>query len=182
MFRKVTALLLIALMPAVSLATVVDVAVQLRQENWSPYGEGSCAWASTVTALRAHSLGQTADWVRANFHSGASILDIEDMLEICNVPYTLCDGDDMTYDECVEWMEWAMRNRHVCGIGYYWAHAVNIVGLTDEYAVLLDNNAIGRYIYVPRDEFFQQWYYQYGGCAWTFVNSPIPPWPRLDSQ
>ena len=179
MYRKATVVLLLLLIPALGVADLVDVPLQIRQENWAPYGEGSCAWASTVTALRCHGLSATADWVRANFHSGASYWDIEDMLEMSNTRYTMCDGDVMSFEECCEWMEWAMRNRHVCGIGYYWAHAINIVGMNDTHAILLDNNRTSKYIYIPREQFLSTWYYEYGGCGWTFTHSPIPPWPRL---
>jgi hypothetical protein len=76
----------------------------------------------------------------------------------------------------VEFLEWATRNRYAAGIFYYPKHAVNLVELNEDHAVLLDNNRVGNYIYVPRDEFIEKWL-GYGGFAWTIIYSAPPPRP-----
>jgi hypothetical protein len=170
-------------LPAACLAEILDVPPSMRQENYSPQGQGSCAWASTITAARCHGLFETADWLRAHFHSGATITDIEDMLAISKTRWAQTDGyGEQSYEECVAFLEWAARNRHVCGIAYKPYHVINFVGIQDGKAVLLDNNRVGTYEYVDLEEFYQTWYHQFGGYAWTFVHNPLPPWPEMQES
>ena len=176
---RIVLLLLLCVSPAAAqvpgkvIKTLADVPPQLRQPNWnsSRDGRGSCVNASTVTILRFLGLEEHANWWRTNFEGGEwSTSHIRHMLD---------SGLLFAYTDIgsVEFLDWAARNRLPLGVFYKPNHAINVVDLTTEWAVLLDNNNPGAYEYVPRTEFVSRWQREFEGFGWTFVYYPPPPWP-----
>jgi hypothetical protein len=55
------------------------------------------------------------------------------------------------------------------------AHVVNLVYLDDKRAAILDNNRIGVYVWMTRDEFLSRWRGPSGGWAYVLLGSPCPP-------
>lgn len=150
--------------------SLADVPPALRQPNWAPYGFGSCVHASTITLLRWQGQFELADWWKENYNSGEYSDRLIKRMEDAGLKYAYTqDGD-------VEFLEWACRNRLAAGIFYFPRHAVNLVDLNDQYAVLLDSNRPSQYLYIPREEFIREWR-GYGGFAWTVVYGAPPPWP-----
>lgn len=150
---------------------LADIPPELRQPNYSPHGSGSCVHAATITLLRWQGLDEMADWWYDQYHSGEYADRLIERLEYAGLRYAVAEAGD------TEFLEWATRNRFSAGIFYKPYHAVNLVDLTDKYAILLDNNNIGEYEYVPRETFLRKWKNQYGGFAWTIVYSPPPKTP-----
>lgn len=56
-------------------------------------------------------------------------------------------------------------------------HMVNIVHLSDQWAVILDNNYPGKYLWMTPAEFAQRWKARGGGWAIVFLTPPPPPIP-----
>lgn len=154
----------------VVIEALADVPPQLRQPNYSPYGQGSCVHASTITILRWLGQFEVAAWWKANYHSGEYADRLIERLDAAGLKYAYEDDGDIRF------LEWCARNRVVAGIFYFPRHAVNIVDFNETHAVLLDNNRPGDYIYIPRNEFIRNWR-AYGGFAWTLVYDTPPPYP-----
>lgn len=150
--------------------SLADIPPQMRQPNYSPYGQGSCVHASTITILRYLGHFDIAEWWRNNYHSGEYAGRLISRLDNAGLKYAYEDNGDIRF------LEWCARNRIPAGIFYFPRHAVNIVDLNETHAVLLDNNRPADYIYIPRDEFERKWR-GYGGFAWTFVYDTPPPYP-----
>lgn len=153
---------------------VMDVPPRLRTENW---GGGSCVHASTVTLLRWHGLSAMADWWRQQYSGGESSDRLVKRMEAAGLRYAYTAQGD------VRFLEWCVRTGRGAGIFYKPKHAINLTGLDDQYAYLLDNNATdypenqGHWERVPREHFERAWQ-EYGGFAWTLVYSPPPPLPQ----
>src|SRR5690606_31547898 len=89
------------------------------------------------------------------------------------------------YGEAGEaFMKWCCRTRRGAGIFYKPAHSINLAGMDETYAYLLDNNATnypeqhGHYERVPWGEFIRRWR-GFGGFAWTLVYDPAPSEPVI---
>lgn len=158
---------------AITVAKLADVPVEMRQENWAPYGEGSCVHASVVTMLRWHGMDELAAWWRDTYHSGETATGLLDKLDQAGLKYAYTDTGDVAF------LEWASRNRLVVGLPYTPAHFMNLVDLTSTKAVLLDNNSTDKYIYIDRDVFLNAWKNRYSGFAFVLVYPPQPPWPEF---
>lgn len=152
--------------------SLADVPPQLRQPNYSPFGQGSCVHASTVTILRWQGQYELAAWWKANYHSGEYAGRLIERLDAAGLKYAYEDDGDIRF------LEWCARNRQVAGIFYFPRHAVNLVDFNETHAVLLDNNRTSDYIYIPRAEFIRNWR-GYGGFAWTLVYNTPPPYPSF---
>jgi hypothetical protein len=176
------ALWIATLLASFARADLADVPKEVRQENYvkkcPDCGEehdrfpGSCVHASTITMLRWHGMDELADWWRENYHSGETLHGLTSKLDEAGLKYAFTDTGDVSF------IEWAVRNRLVVGLAYKPSHWINLVDLTDEHAVLLDNNRIGEYEYIPRAEFEAAWKNQFWGVAVVLVYEPSPPWPR----
>lgn len=57
------------------------------------------------------------------------------------------------------------------------AHMVNLVHLSDRWAVILDNNYPGQYLWMSPEEFRSRWLGNGGGWAVVLLDSPPPPVP-----
>ena len=159
------------------LSDLADVPAPFRKQNWrGDYGFGSCVHASVVTLLQYHGLDDMADYWAATYNDGERFNRLEGRLDAVGLHYASVYGQtDLTF------LEWACRNRLGSVIGYTddqatQAHALTIVDLTPDYAVLIDNNHPLQYDYIPRAEFERIWL-KSGGVALTFLYSPTPPWP-----
>lgn len=150
---------------------------RLRQQNW---GSGSCVHASTVMLLRWQGLFDLADKWRATYEGGEYSSRLIQRMEAAGLKYSYTTTGEVAF------LEWAIQTRRGAGIFYKPNHAINLVGLDQNYAYLLDNNDPGRpertgsYERVPRQEFLRAWRNDYGGFAWCPVYVPPPMAPVLD--
>jgi hypothetical protein len=157
-------------------SVVLDLPPELRQKNW---GGGSCVHASNVTLLRWQGQHELADWWRREYSGGEYADRLTKRLESAGLRYAYTREGDAAF------LEWCCRTRRGAGVFYKPAHSINLVGLDDQYAYLLDNNAThyperhGHYERVRRDVFLGNWRSRYGGFAWTLVYNPPPPIPHL---
>lgn len=149
-------------------APVVDLPEAMRTKN---YKGGSCVHASTINLLKWQGLDELAQWWRENHAYGESAGPLASKMEKAGLKFAYVTNGDPAF------IEWAIRTRRGAGIGYKPRHAINIVGLTQTHAILLDNNATHRYEYVPREEFFRKWRSQFGGWAWAVIYEPPAPRP-----
>jgi hypothetical protein len=147
---------------------VMNLPMEARCRN---YGGGSCVCASTISLLRWQGRDDLAQGLRANCGGGQSAGSLHAHLERLGVRYAYTTSGDVSF------LEWAVRTRRGCGITFYPAHFVNLVDLTADEATLLDNNRVGQYITLPRDEFVRRWR-GYGGWATAVVYSPAAPVAR----
>lgn len=159
-----------ALPTGTSTAPVVDLPPSLRTSNW---GGGSCVHASTVHLLHWQGLHELAEWWRQTYSGGEYSTRLHSRMEAARLRYAYTTSGDVAF------LEWALRTRRGAGITYFPNHAVNLVHLDHERAGVLDNNRVERVIWIPRDEFLQNWK-RYGGWAWTVVYDPPPPVPFVE--
>ncbi len=143
-----------------------------RQGNWAQNGpmDGSCTHASLISLFRWQCQPKFAEWWRRNHGGGEDPSSMTRQLDKAGVQYA------MTFNKAdVKFLEWACRTRRGAGVAIYGrAHMVALVGLTDEWAVILDNNDTSKFIYVPRDSFINEWLWS---DSWAIVPlySPCPP-------
>jgi len=156
----------------------MELPPKLREQNW---GSGSCVHASTVMLLRWQGLYELADKWRKTYEGGEYSSRLIQRMEAAGLKYAYTlDGD-------VKFLEWCIQTRRGAGIFYKPSHAINLVGLDQNYAYLLDNNdpnrpeRTGSYERVPRDEFIRAWR-GYGGFAWTPVYYPPALLPKSDGE
>jgi hypothetical protein len=156
-----------------ALQNYAPVPFDFRQRNWpGPTGQGSCVHASTITILRWQGQHELADMWRRTYHSGETATRLIRKLHAQGVRYAYTDTGDPAF------LDWALRNRFGAGITYFPAHAVNLIGLDDKYATLLDNNRPETTIRIERSQFLHDWRHKYSGFAWTVVYGPPPPTPK----
>jgi hypothetical protein len=152
----------------------VDVAPAWRQSNYGP----SCGWATTISMLRWQGLHKQAEWMRRNRSGGSGPHNIYPALNKLGVHYvSTVDGDERL-------LEWALATNRGCGLGYTSYHATMLVGRRNGYAVILDNNHVGKYRYVEWNKFVRDWKKcpPAGGWAWAIISdsaSPPPQTPML---
>lgn len=147
---------------------VMDLPPALRSPNW---GGGSCVHASTVSLLRWQGQHEMADWWRRQYSGGEYADRLVKRMEAAGLRYAYTHTGDLNF------VEWSIRTGRGCGIFYKPRHAINLVGLDDQHAYLLDNNNTATWETVPRATFERRWR-EFGGIAWTLVYDPPPPLPR----
>lgn len=178
--------ILMLLLPTCAHGAIINIAPELRCENYdlcdepwdypgddggnNPY-PGSCVYASTTTLLRAYGQEEKANYIRNNYHSGATQNDITEALTAGSIPYVCTRSGDVSF------LEWASRNRLGAVIFYKQAHCVTLVDLNATHAVILDNNRIDRYEYIDRATFLRRWQREFEGFAVTPLYLPPTPWP-----
>lgn len=165
------------------LGVVLNLPPELRTRNW---GGGSCVHASNVNLLKNVGLFELADWWRKTYSGGEYDSRLIQRLEKAGVKYAYAHGGSDANrdgrDDGEAFIEWCVRTRRGCGIFFKPVHSINLIGLDEQYAYLLDNNAtdyperVGHPERVERKTFFRQWH-GYGGFAWTLVYDPPPPAP-----
>lgn len=159
--------------PIVAERPTVNVPYGLRQENWlGRKREGSCTWATTISLLRWQGRYRTADWVRKNRGDGEWPEHMAGGLDSAGIRYAyITDGD-------VKFLEWACRTRRGCGITVQGgAHMVALVHLDSQWAALLDNNDIEKFIWVPRAALLAEWEASHGWAV-APIYTPTAPLPQ----
>lgn len=157
---------------------VVDLAPSLRQvNNW---GNGSCVFATSISLLRwpgDPKLNHIADEWRRKYSGGEATAEEPHTrkMDASGLRYVVTtDGD-------ARLIEWAVATRRGCGVAYPRRHCVAVVGRVrhngQDCVVLLDNNHVRTFDYVPWQEFISHWK-SLGGRAFAFVYVPPPPTPR----
>lgn len=144
---------------------------ELREWNW---GGGSCVHASTVHCFRwQNKIDLAAKW-RKTYAGGETSYGLRKKLDANRIPYAYTEQGD------AELLEWASRTRRGAVIFYFPSHSINFCSYSirdgQEFAVLLDNNRIDQYLWVPKAKFLREWR-GYGGFALTPVFSPAPRLP-----
>lgn len=149
----------------------VNVPIALRQKNWiGSRGQGSCAHASMVTALRWQGQPAMADWWKRKHGNGAGYESLDRDLTNAGIRYAAtCDQQDVSF------LEWSVETRRGCVVainGY--THAVFLAHMDDQHVGLIDNNQIGRVVWVDRETFLRDWY-ESRSLAIAVVYTPAPP-------
>jgi hypothetical protein len=144
---------------------VVNLPLHARCRN---YAGGSCVIASTVSLFRWQGRDDLADLFRRAYSGGQSASSLHAKLEARGVRYAYTTSGDAAF------LDWACRTRRGAGVTFFANHFICLVHLDGQRAILLDNNRIGQYITLPRDEFLRRWR-GYGGWATTPVYSPAAP-------
>jgi hypothetical protein len=147
----------------------VNVPYEMRQYNYTP--GGSCVHASLITLLRWQNRSEEARMWRREFRGGEWATSMSRKMDSRGIRYAYTvEGD-------VEFLEWACRTRRGAGVTVKGgAHMVTLVHLDDEWAALLDNNDISKHIWLPRQEFIDEWHRSLGWAV-TPVYSPLAPNP-----
>ncbi len=152
---------------------IVDVPQDYRQANWlGSMRQGSCTIASTCTLLRWQNRIHMADYYRKTYGDGQSPNSINAKFDKDGVRY----AETLTGD--VKFLEWAMRTRR--GANVVWMngrHMLTLVHLDKDQAAILDNNAIDKVQWMPRERFLAEWRAS-GGWATTPVYTPMAPTPK----
>ncbi len=143
-----------------------------RQWNWTSGGptNGSCTHASIISLARWVCQPKFADWWQKNHGGGEDPTSLTRQLDKAGVQYA------MTFNKAdVKFLEWACRTRRGCAVAIYGrAHMVALVGLTEKWAIILDNNDTSRFIYVPRKNFINEWLWS-DSWAIALMYAPCPP-------
>lgn len=149
----------------ISETPVVNLPLHARCRN---YAGGSCVIASTVSLFRWQGRDDLADLFRRAYSGGQSASSLHAKLEARGVRYAYTTSGDAAF------LDWACRTRRGAGVTFFANHFICLVHLDGQRAILLDNNRVGQYITLPRDEFLRRWR-GYGGWATTPVYSPAAP-------
>lgn len=151
-------------------AKFLDMPPDWRQRNYGP----SCAWATTISMLRAQGLDSAADKLRKHYRGPAGPSDIHPALDRLGIRYAYTiDGDERLLD-------YALRSNRGAGVHWYRGHATMLVGKRDGKAVILDNNFPHGYTLRPWAQFIREWKAN-GGWAWVIVDrrgQPLPEYPN----
>lgn len=153
---------------------VVDIPSGYRQQNWAPYGEGSCVHASMVMILRWQGHPEIAAWWRKNFNGGEYPSTMNQKLNEAGISFAETTSGD------VEFLEWSIRTRRGCCVTIMGGrHMVCLVGLDDQYAWILDNNDPHNITRWTRKGFLNEWHNSGHQWAVTPVFEPPPRKPKL---
>lgn len=153
---------------------VVDIPSDYRQQNWAPYGEGSCVHASMVMILRWQGRPELADWWRKNFSGGEYPSTMNQKLNDAGISFAETRNGD------VEFLEWSIRTRRGCCVTIMGGrHMVCLVGLDEQYAWILDNNDPHNVTRWTRQGFLNEWQNSIHRWAVTPVFDPPPRKPKL---
>lgn len=157
----------------------VNLPYGLRQENWlGPRRTGSCVHASFIMLLRWQGQYELANWWRKNHGDGEYAERLAYKMDQAGVDYAYTQGSGD-----VQFLEWACSTRRGAGVVCMGGrHMICLVGLTDEHALLLDNNYIEVIYAVPREEFLTEWRASGSWAITPLVGPPAAPLPVRLSQ
>jgi len=148
---------------------VVNVSNGMRQFNYTK--GGSCVHASLITLLRWQNRSDEARAWRETYSGGEWATRLSEKLDSQGIRYAYTSSGD------VKFLEWACRTRRGCGVAIRGgSHMVTLVHLDESWAAILDNNDISRFVWLPRENFIEDW--QSSGWAVTPVYSPSAPLPH----
>jgi len=148
---------------------VLDLPPAARTKNW---GGGSCVHASTVNLLLWMGMPEMAKWWRNNYSGGEYDSRLVQRMEAAKLKFAYVHDDP-------NFFAWCTRTRRGAGIFYKPAHSINFVGMANNTAYMLDNNATGypeshgQYESEDWETFVRKWR-GYGGFAWTLIYDPPP--------
>jgi hypothetical protein len=151
----------------------VNVPMSDQQKNWlGNQREGSCVHASMISLLRWQGRYKMADYWRSHYGNGEWPEDMEAKFNREGIRFAQTTKGD------VKFLEWACKTRRGCGITIMGgSHMVDLVHLDSKWAGLLDNNAVGKIIWIPRETLIAEWKASYG-WAITPVYTPAAPLPK----
>jgi len=151
----------------------VNVPAAMRQSNWrGPRGQGSCVHATMISLFRWQYRLRAADYWRRAYGDGDYPEGLAAKFDHEGIRYAYVTNGD------VRFLEWACRTRRGCGITVMGgAHMVALVHLDDQWAALLDNNNVERFIWVPRETLLAEWKASYGWAV-TPIYTPAAPLPQ----
>ena len=148
----------------------INIPSALREAN---YGSGSCVHATMISIMRWQGQYRLADYWRKTYYGGELIhgRGLASKFDDTNVRYAYTTSGD------VKFLEWATSTRRGCGITVaYGSHMVTLVHLDDEWAAILDNNDISKYVWIPREVLIAEWK-RSQGWAVTVIYTPPAPLP-----
>jgi hypothetical protein len=151
----------------------VNLPLALRQSNWvGNQRQGSCVHATMISLLRWQGRDKTADYWRRTYGNGEEPDDLAAKLDRANIRYAYTTNGDVWF------LKWACRTRRGCGITIMGgAHMVTLVHLDSQWAAILDNNNVSKFIWVPRATLIAEWKASYGWAV-TPVYTPAAPLPQ----
>lgn len=158
-----------------------NIPYELRQKNWVRHGSGSCFHASIIVALRWCNNINTAKVWPTKYGGGEYTTRLSRRLTAEGVTHIMTDRGDPAV------LEYASETGRAAAITYFPRHAITFCGFVmkdgHEYSVVLDNNRIQNFIWIPKNEFIRKWK-NYGGGALVPLNNPPPklPWWREDKN
>ncbi|GAB5404316.1 MAG: hypothetical protein Aurels2KO_25470 [Aureliella sp.] len=163
--------------PAAEIPTV-NLPESLRQKNWvsRTNGQGSCVHASSVAHFNWQGRYKIAEGWKRRYSGGETAYSILNKWIDNRIPFTYTDSGDPAF------LQWATDTRRGAIIWYYPSHCVTFCGFAvvdgRDYAYILDNNRINRFIAVDKSEFIRNWR-GFGGFAATavFTAAGPLPWP-----
>jgi len=153
---------------------VVNVPRECRQSNWlGSLGQGSCVHATMISLLRWQGRYDTAAQWKNKYGNGESPEGLVAKFEANGTRFAETTLGDVAF------LEWAVRTRRGCGVTVMGGkHMVALVHLDNQFAILLDNNRVDRFIVVPRETFLAEWKNSYG-WAITILYAPAAPLPQV---
>ena len=150
---------------------LVNIPRVLRQSNWLSRGSGSCVHASMMSLFRWQGRNNTARLWGQRYGSGEDAQGLRAKMDANGIRYAYVTNGDVNF------LEWACSTRRGCGITVRGGvHMVALVHLDSEWACLLDNNSVSKFIWVPRETLIAEWKASYGWAV-TPVYTPAAPLP-----
>jgi len=155
---------------------VVNPDISLRQQNWlGPQREGSCAHASLFSLFNwTNHPEMKARWKTAYGGDGEYASRMRSRLDEQNIPYAFTERANLTL------LDYAHSTRRGAILWWKPSHCCTFCGwvqLADgkTYAVILDNNSVGKYELTEKSQFHRAWA-SYGGFALCVLwDPPSPP-------
>jgi hypothetical protein len=156
---------------------ICNVPVKLRQLNWlGNQREGSCSWASLITALNWCGEYEKAQNVKARQGNGESPESLAVGMSQLGVKYAWTVGKDD-----VAFLEQALAGRRAVMVAIdegdgsdNECHMVVLAHLDATSACLIDNNRPSVDRWMSREEFLDEWL-ETGSWAVVPLYSPVPP-------
>ena len=150
----------------------IDIPPAWRRRNWiGDRGQGSCVHAALVNLWHWQGRHEFAERWAARHGNGETAEGLAAKLDAAGARFAETRSGDEAF------LEWAIRTRRGAAVVVQnGVHMVNLVGLDQHHAHILDSNSPARVLRLPRDAFLRDWK-QSGGWAVTPVGTPPPPEP-----
>lgn len=153
---------------------VVNLPEDLRQENWTRRGEGSCVHASTVSSFNWLGWFERARRWHSRYGGGETATGHQRKLAAEGIPFVSTERGDASV------LDYATRTRRPAVIWFFANHSITFCGFSrirgEDYALLLDNNRTAQFLRIRRETFLRRWR-GYGGYACVPLGVPTPPLP-----
>jgi len=153
---------------------LVNIPREWRRLNWvGNRGQGSCVHAAMVHLFHWQGQHAIADRWQREHANGETAEGLAVKLERAGVQF----AETRTGDE--SFLDWAIRTRRGAAVVVQdGAHMVNLVGLDQQHAHILDSNSPAEIKKLPRETFLRDWK-QSGGWAVTPAGTPPAPDPWI---